>query len=66
MADFIKAHGKPRLERYWIYKKSLISKNPLIFAYQSVCRICKQEKHLESCKFYQFPQIPITAHQIFD
>jgi hypothetical protein len=59
-AEFAQAHrGIIALEpSVWVYKEIYICKNPIITKQMWICRICKQEKHTDKCKYYS-PLIPI-------
>lgn len=53
-AEFAKAHGRQELSpSVWVLKstKGGSKKSPII-SYKWVCRVCREEKHKKTCKYY--------------
>lgn len=52
--EFLRAHGKYQLKpSIWTYKttKTGTKKSPILI-HKWVCKICKEEKHRKSCRYY--------------
>ncbi|MCE8169256.1 MAG: hypothetical protein I3273_03995 [Candidatus Moeniiplasma glomeromycotorum] len=67
-AEFIRAHGTPSKGEpsVWVYKSIIICKKPIIIQNIWVCKLCKQEYHINTCKYYSPPPIKIPPPEIFD